>query len=168
MFRKAKKNRESLFTLLAKQCRSHFNLTNIIFDRKNFKILIWRRFEIFIKTSHLKLAGTPCTCACNAEDPVSSRIWPGADCSVQWQQCYRFRPICVQVEWSEGCQCSFRIPASDCLPCNGRGVHQLCEKSFQCPGDTLECQRGRRTSPYCKPLWPIGGNCTERCLGDQW
>ena len=28
---------------------------------KNFKILISRRFEIFTKTSHLKLVGTPCT-----------------------------------------------------------------------------------------------------------
>ena len=34
-------------------------MTNF-FDRKNFKILIWRRFEIFTKTSHyLKLVGTP-------------------------------------------------------------------------------------------------------------
>ena len=31
------------------------------FDRKNFKILISHRFEIFTKTSHLKLVGTPCS-----------------------------------------------------------------------------------------------------------
>ena len=32
------------------------------FDRKKFKILISRRFEIFTKNFHLKLVGTPCTC----------------------------------------------------------------------------------------------------------
>ena len=42
--------------ILAKQCRSHFNLTNI-FDKKILKILTSRRFEIFTKTSHLKLVG---------------------------------------------------------------------------------------------------------------
>ena len=31
------------------------------FWQKNFKILISVRFEIFTKTSHLKLVGTPCT-----------------------------------------------------------------------------------------------------------
>ena len=30
------------------------------FDRKNFKILILRRYEILTKTSHLKLVGTHC------------------------------------------------------------------------------------------------------------
>ena len=32
------------------------------FDRKNVKILISRRFEIFTKNFHLKLVWTPCTC----------------------------------------------------------------------------------------------------------
>ena len=49
--------------ILAKQCRSHLNLTNF-FDQKNFKILISPRFEIFTKTFHLKLVGTHCTYDC--------------------------------------------------------------------------------------------------------
>ena len=44
-----------LHSILAKQCKPHFNLTNL-FD----KIPISRRFEIFTKASHLKLVGTPC------------------------------------------------------------------------------------------------------------
>ena len=55
MLRKAKNSWKFVY-ILAKQCRSHFNLTNI-FD-KNFKILISRRFS-------LKLVGTPCIFCCN-------------------------------------------------------------------------------------------------------
>ena len=47
--------------ILAKLCRSHFNLTTF-FDRKNFNIVISRKFEILTKTSLLKLVGTPCIC----------------------------------------------------------------------------------------------------------
>ena len=47
-FPEKRKNLWKFVYILAKQCRSHFNLTNI-FD-KNFKILILRRFEIFTKT----------------------------------------------------------------------------------------------------------------------
>ena len=54
-----RKNSSKFVYILAKQCRSHFNLTNF-FDRKNSQILISRKFEIFTKTSHLKLVGTPC------------------------------------------------------------------------------------------------------------
>ena len=43
-----KKNSWKFVYILAKECRSPFNLTNF-FD-KNFKILISRRFEIFTKT----------------------------------------------------------------------------------------------------------------------
>merc|ERR1711860_177117 len=57
---KKRKNSSKFVYILAKQCRSHFNLTNI-FDRKNFKIQILRRFEIITKTSYLKLVGRPCS-----------------------------------------------------------------------------------------------------------
>ena len=40
-----RKNSLKFVYILAKECRSHFNLTNI-FDRKKFKILISHRFEI--------------------------------------------------------------------------------------------------------------------------
>ena len=49
---------------LVKVCShsSSADLTSIwrIFLKKNFKFLIWRRFEIFTKNYHLKLVGTPC------------------------------------------------------------------------------------------------------------
>ena len=57
-FKNVEKNSWKFVYILAKECRSPFNLT-IFFD-KNFKILISCRFEIFTKTSHLKLVGTPC------------------------------------------------------------------------------------------------------------
>ena len=54
--RKARKNSSKFVYILAKQCRSPFNLTNFL--TKNFQILI----VIFIfKTSYLKLIGS-CTC----------------------------------------------------------------------------------------------------------
>ena len=49
MLRKTKNSWKFVY-ILAKQCSSHFNLTNI-FDRKNFEILIsLSKFETFTKT----------------------------------------------------------------------------------------------------------------------
>ena len=45
------------------------------FDRKNFKILISRRFEIITKTSHLKLVGTPCICTCGKFRTLENFPW---------------------------------------------------------------------------------------------
>ena len=55
----------------ARQCRSHFNLT------EKFKFLISRKFEIFTKTSHSKLVGTPCRSRRNSSellDPSLDKI----------------------------------------------------------------------------------------------
>ena len=52
---KSEKNSGKFVNILAKQCKSHFNLTNFLISP------ISRRFEIFTKTSHLKLVGTPGT-----------------------------------------------------------------------------------------------------------
>ena len=41
----------------------------------NFKILISRKFEIFIKTSHLKLVGTPCTTISQAEEGKRKKMF---------------------------------------------------------------------------------------------
>ena len=63
------KNSGKFVYILAKQCRSHFNLTNFL--TKNFKILILRRFEIFTKISLLKLVGTPCMYVIMKDDMAS-------------------------------------------------------------------------------------------------
>ena len=58
-FQEKRKNSSKFVYVVAKQCRSHFNLTNFLTN--NLKILISHIFDIVTKTFQLKLVGTPCT-----------------------------------------------------------------------------------------------------------
>ena len=54
-----KKSRKFVY-VLAKQCKSPFNLTDFS-DKKKFKILIMRVLIFSLKSSYVKLVGSPCS-----------------------------------------------------------------------------------------------------------